>query len=131
MIKVERQSIRDLELRIIAIRSAIARCNAETSLTVGATTRSIADWLVWRREVAPDLRSFLHNMSQKIHSTRQDAARKMLSVVTSGDVATRPTDIFIHIDELELAAEIDELETIEGDLDGLLSLKNATTFIEV
>src|SRR5277367_6394116 len=52
-IKREMQSIRDLEERKIGIRRAIQQANERTNVTVGKQTRSIADWLVWKREVAP------------------------------------------------------------------------------
>jgi hypothetical protein len=37
----------------------------------------------------------------------------------------------VNLSEVELSKESEELEHILGDLDGQLSLKNATTIIEV
>lgn len=49
----ERQAIHDLQEYMIKVRRAIQKANESTSITVEGESRSIADWLVWRREVAP------------------------------------------------------------------------------
>src|SRR5215831_611359 len=51
-IRREMQSIVDLEERRITIRRAVQQANERNSVMVGKQTRTIADWLVWRREVA-------------------------------------------------------------------------------
>ena len=65
-IKREMQSIHDLEERKIVIRRAVQRANEQNTVTVARQTRSIADWLVWRREVAPIHQQFLANLRAKI-----------------------------------------------------------------
>src|SRR3990167_9466260 len=62
----ERQAIGDLQQRIIDIRTAIARANESTEIVVDDVTRSIAEWLVWRREVAPGVQQFLRSMATHI-----------------------------------------------------------------
>jgi len=127
----ERQAIADLEERKVQIRLAIQEANKQTELAVGKQKRSIADWLVWRREVVPTSQKFLAQMSASIRSVREDARRKGLAVVTTGDIAAKPTDVIINVNEFVLSGEIEQLEEILGNLDGQLSLKNATTYVEL
>ncbi len=124
VIRRERQAIHDLEERQIALRRAIAEVNAQNIIKVGDQERSIADWLVWRRGVAPGMQQFLFQISSQLARVRQDAMRKGV-LVTSGE-AKSPQDIVVNVNEQELAQEIEGLEEILGLLDGQLSLKNAT-----
>ena len=128
-IRAERQAIGDLRERLVAIRRAIARANMDTTITVGEMTRSIADWLVWRREVAPGIQNHLNVLRQGIQKVRNEARQKGLSV-TAGE-SSRPDDVIVNVDEQALAKEAEDLETVLGELDGQLSLKNATVVIEV
>lgn len=126
----ERQAIRDLEERIVAIRRAIQRANGEHSIAVGGETRSVADWLVWRREIAANQAAFVTQLRQRIQAVRREAQTKGFAV-TSAAEARALTDVIINVDEGELAAEAERLETIVGELDGQLSLKNATIVVDV
>src|SRR5690348_16121509 len=58
-IKREEQAVSDLEERLIAIRRAILAANTSTQVSVNGDTRSIQDWLTWRREVAPKQKDYL------------------------------------------------------------------------
>lgn len=127
-IKEARQSIDDLEKRIIRIRSAINQANTQNTITVNGESKTIAEWIIWRREIAPHSRSFLNNLNQNIQSVRQQAAQKGMTVTHEAD---NPTEVTIFLDEKALAAEIEGLEAILGELDGQLSLKNATILIEI
>jgi hypothetical protein len=129
-IKAELQAVDDLEERRVDIRRAIQAANAATNLTVGLGNMSIADWLIWRREVAPGLGVFYNQLRNHIDRVRSEAQRKGYMTV-GADAAARPGDIIVHVDEQLLATQIDNLEETLGTLDGALSLKNATTFIEV
>jgi hypothetical protein len=129
-IKRERQAIADLESRIVGLRRGIQRANDETKVTLGGQARSIADWLVWRRDVAPGERAFLANLRAGINNVRQQARQQGASVVPAGGEATRPQDVVINVSEQELATETEQLEEVLGALDGQLSLKNATTMIK-
>lgn len=130
-IKAERQAINDLQKRIIQIRTAIQKANETTTLIIGDQTQTMAEWLIWKREVAPAYQQFLIAIANKLHSMRSEVQRKGLSVVTSGDLAKTPQDIIVNIDEQALAQEIEKLEEVLGNLDGQLSLKNATVMVEV
>ena len=128
-IEQERQSINDLEDRILRIRSAINSANQETGLTLGGATRSISDWLVWRRDVASGHVSFLNNLRNQINSIRQQVQQKSLTM-TEG-AANDASQVAIHINERQLAEQIETHEEIMGQLDGQLSLLNATTTVTV
>jgi hypothetical protein len=137
-VRQERQAIHDLEERIVTIRSAIQAKNLETNVQVGDKTRTVSAWLNWRREVAePDdiqrskegSRAFLNQMVREITNVRQQLLAKGYKVV---DQETKDgNQIVIAVNERELAADVETMETTLGDLDGKLSLINATTFIEI
>ena len=136
-IKRERQAIRDLEERVVALRRAIAQANAQTTFAInGGTARSIADWLTWRREVAPGRQAFLTTLRDKVERVRREALSKGVNVVAAASAVTtgdggKPTDVLVNISEAELAKDIEALEEELGSLDGLLSLRNATTQITI
>jgi hypothetical protein len=125
----ERQAIGDLETRIVTIRRGIQRANDETQITINGVSRSIADWLVWRRDVAPGQQQFLGKLRASLNSVRDQARKQGVNMVSSGVIAEKPNDIVVNISEQELATEIEKLEDTLGQLDGQLSLKNATVAI--
>jgi hypothetical protein len=129
-IKRETQAIHDLEERKIAIRRAVQQANERNTVSVGKQMRSIADWLVWRREVAPIQQQFLANLRARIEQARQEATRRGASLGASAEAA-KPNDVIVNVNEQELAQHIEELEDVLGKLDGQLSLKNATLLLDV
>ena len=137
-VRAERQSIGDLEQRIVAIRTAIQRSNLSTIVSLDGRTRSVAEWLTYRREVAPGQGAFLTSINRGIREFRdkiQKEGGRVTSVsvgagaVVSGEKA--PVEFLLHIDEIALLKEQEDIEKVLGDLDGKLSLLNATTVIEV
>lgn len=130
-IKSALQGIADLEERIVTLRAAIAKANASCNISIGGENHTIADWLTWRREVAPQQQQFLSQLRARIDGVRQQALSKGFGVVaaTATIGETKPTDVLVNISEMALAAAMERLEAMLGDLDGQLSLKNATTFI--
>ncbi len=129
LITREKQAIQDLQLRLIKIRSLIQKANSENTITISEQTKSIVDWLTWRREVAPKHQRFLQDQISKINQMRQNAARQGVNV-TDKD-AGFSSDFVVNVNERELADQIEELENTLGVLDGQLSLKNATIFIDL
>lgn len=127
----ELQAIRDLEERLVAIRLAIQAANTATTVEILGEQRTIAEWLVWRREVYPGQAAFLDRLIMQLRDVRQQAIKKGLSVVTTSDVATTPNDIVVNLSELELQKAVERLAEMAGQLDGMLSLKNATTFVDL
>lgn len=126
LISRERQAIGDLENRIVTLRRGIQTANEESVVTINGTSRSVADWLVWRRDVAPGLKEFLAMMQGRLNSVREEARRQGSSVVSNSSEAQKPTDLIVNINEQGLAKEREMLEDTLGQLDGQLSLKNAT-----
>lgn len=129
-IQRETQAIKDLEEHVIKLRMAIAQANRDTTIKIGDVTRSVAEWLTWRRDVAPSMQVRFNHMASNIERARREAQRIGAQVVNSGETA-KPEDIIVNVREAQLAKEIEHLEEVLGTLDGQLSLKNATTIIEV
>lgn len=129
-IAVEEQAIGDLLERKVRIRLEIARANDVNYITIGSTSRSIAEWLIWRREAAPTLREHLASLTEQVNFARTDAKRRGGALVQPGETG-KLTDVVVNIGEREFAARVEALEEVLGTLDGLLSLKNATIQVDV
>jgi hypothetical protein len=127
VVSEERQAIQDLEARVIRLRSAINRSNQETKLTIGSTTRTISDWLIWKREVMPSYSKFLSQVGIRIQNERNDVSYSRRNSISENTDA----DLVVNLDEKALGAEAEELEEILGNLDGQLSLLNATVTVSV
>lgn len=128
-IRQEMQAVADLEKRLIELRRGIQTANEKTMLTIEGTEMSIADWLVWRRDISPIRNMFLSGLSNSLKSIRDQAKRQGSSLVSIGSQAEKPSDVIVNINEAELAGELEKLTNILGQLDGQLSLKNATVTI--
>ncbi len=130
-VRRERQAIDDLEERIVKLRAGIRNANEHTTITVEGTTRSIHDWLTWRREIASGHRAHLEQIRQTIMGIRANAHKAQAQVIPPGGVAAAPVDYHIHVDEAALLKELESVDIILSTLDGQLSLKNATTSVFV
>jgi hypothetical protein len=143
VISRERQAIGDLEQRIVDVRAAIARSNEATKITIAGKTRTVTEWLAWRKEVAPGAGVFLKDLRNRIDQVRQAQARGQVPrtdprlaalAIQATAIASqkeKPPEIMVNVDERELAKDSEAHEEILGQLDGQLSLKNATTEIRV
>lgn len=127
-IATERQGLRDLGSRVVALREGIHRANDTATITLGGQTRTISQWLTWRREIAPGEQAFLAKLRAQINGARDQAKRQGVATVAPG-AATTPADFVVNVSEQELGTQIESLEETLGALDGQLSLKNATTQI--
>jgi len=130
MIRRERQSISDLEDRIVYLRRGILRANSTIEITINGSTRSIADWLTWRRDVQPGQQVLLTRLRAGLAQVRDQAKRQGVQTVAKDADAKVPQDLVVNIDEAELARQIETMEDTMGQLDGQLSLKNATVQID-
>ena len=130
-IEQERQAIGDLHKRMMTLRQGINAANDATTVTINGKVMSISEWLTWRRDVAPSQQNFLINLRARLNQMRADAKKTGVAIVTASATtgAERPTDFIVNIDEELLAKETEDLEEILGQLDGQLSLKNATIAI--
>jgi hypothetical protein len=127
VIDKEMQAIKDLEQRKVDIRIAIQKANEETKVSIEGREMSIADWLVWRREVAPNRERFLYTLQASLRQARDAMRRGAFGQVSSGE----KTDLVVNIDEKSLADEVEKMKNILGQLDGQLSLKNATVMLNI
>lgn len=128
----ERQGIRDLHSRLVRIRCAIQVANHNTMLEVGGVTKTVAQWLGWRREVAGEEGKFLSTMAASVGEIRRQALAKGWGTATPGAVdPSKEYQILINVDEAALAKDVEGHEALLGALDGKLALVNATTLIEV
>lgn len=127
----EMQSIRDLGERLVLIRSRIFNANKMTNLEINGVTRSVADWLVWRREVAPMVKTFQQELTRGIAGVRKNALERGFTIAKTNEQATAPTDVIIEVDEAQLSKDAEALQELLDLLDGKLSLHNATTPVEV
>ena len=132
-IRRERQSIVDLETKIVAIRSAIQAANLATDLEIEGERRTLAAWLNWRREVSQGSKSFLGELAATLDHMRKQAIQRGQPVTNAAAAAPNPEigEWVVNISEKDLAEEIDRSERILGQLDGKLSLLNATITIDV
>lgn len=128
-VKRTRQSIKDLEARAVAIRLAITRSNLATDLKIDERQGSVAEWLVWRREIAAGQEQFLRTMIGNIDNIRNKALREGRHLVKDGE--GRDVDIVVNVDETELQAELEAITNVLGVLDGRLSVLNATTHVDI
>jgi len=131
VVERELQGIKDLEDRIVSIRRAIREANAATEISVCGTTKSIEEWLTWRREVAPGMQHRLANMRARINAVRDKGQKEGFAVLQGGQAASKELDVIVNLDEGDLAKQIEGLEETLGTLDGQLSLKNATVALEL
>lgn len=129
LIERELQSIHDLQKRLVDIRSAIQDANQNNIITIGSETKTISDWLTWRREVAPKEQQFFNTLFARLSQMRQEALRKGVSV--SDQDKGYSNDVVVNINEKKLSETIEGIEEILGVLDGQLSLKNATLVVEL
>jgi len=126
----ERQAHADLLDRIVKIRGAIQKKNHEIMIVNNGKSKSLADWLSWRKEAAPHLQSLLEGLMNAVGQLKTQTRRAGARIVSEGASAS-PEDIILHLSETELAKEVEDLQKTLGDLDGKLSLINATTTIEI
>jgi hypothetical protein len=129
----EIQATSDLQKNLVALRVAIQKKNLESVLTLQDRSLTIAEWLIWRREVAPAAQTFTSTLALEILSKRQAHERevKAASATTSDGQAIKESNVIVNYSEAVLAKEIEDLGIILGNLDAKLSIFNATTTIEV
>lgn len=128
----EKQSINDLYARKIKIKTEIHKSNGNTPITIEGMTMTVSEWLVWKKDVYNTYVMFLKNASTKAKQTVEfkvgDNGR--VSVYQDKEGNPQIMEIKANIPYTEYLKECEKLGLIFDKLDGQLSLKNATTFIE-
>lgn len=127
----ERQAIEDLEERVVHIRTAIQQVNLITPLTVQGEGHTIMEWLNWRKEISASQVAFIKTLRTEVLTIRKTAQSKGVAVVGPGVTPEKSQDILVNVDEAALVREAERLELVLGELDGKLSLLNATTMVTV
>lgn len=131
-IQREVQAMADLMLRYVAITNAIKQANLNNTIQIDKLEKSIADWLVWRKEIAPVQQSFYTMMQRTINAARETGKSTRRIVTSQGDQFSPTNDnLVVNYDEKALSSQAEELEAVLSALDGQLSLKNAQILIEV
>lgn len=128
VIEKEMQAIKDLQARVLKIRTAINAANTKTVLEVKDMSMTISEWLIWKRDILPYMEDLYATMSNKINKQRGQLG--MPSRLQAAQQVTGE-DLISHVNEVELMEKIEELGEIKDRLDGLLSLKNAQVEITV
>ncbi len=91
-IAAERQSIGDLQKNIVNLRIGINRANDNTTITIEGVTRTISEWLIWRRDISKNEQKLLQVLRSSIESIRQGAKRQGLNLVSKETEALQPSD---------------------------------------
>jgi large subunit ribosomal protein L7/L12 len=125
----EQQAITALLERKVHIRRGVQAANQQATITHEDETRSIADWLVWKREVVARRSEFLNQMRYRIEQARREMSRHAAS--QTGEGSSRGRDLVVHVNEKELAGELEALEERQGYLIGQFALKNATVVVDL
>lgn len=118
------QAFNDLAARHERIRVAVMGSNLATMLTLQGETRSVFGWLTWRREIAQRHSGLCDQLANQIKSLRQN----MQTQTMPGGEKINAT---VALSEVELQKRRERVQLILGELDGQLSLLNATTKIDV
>ena len=126
----EMQAVADLRTRAILLRTSIQKINLEKAISVNGDTRTVSEWLTWRREHSATQKSFVENLIRSIGNAREKFRKE--GGVTA--LQNRPSgvpegELVVNLDERWILSEQDRLEKSLGDLDGQLSLFNARTEI--
>lgn len=124
-----KQSIVDLEDNLVKIRKAIHAKNIETEITIKGLTKTIDEWLSWKKDIYEGSKNSLNDIENIIN-------REVEEIKKNPKVKKDEADnvVLLTLEPSEDLAEIEKskerLLTIYENLDGQLSLKNATTIIE-
>src|SRR5258706_707033 len=127
------QAYRDLAARYVLLRHKMLQANLTNNITLRGETKPIYDWLVWRRDLAPKMQVFYQRLV--LHLQQMRAPRRQGQAIVGGNIAVnmadvKQDDLEVNLNESKLYEDKENLEAMLGELDGLLSLKNATITIE-
>lgn len=127
-LKEEMQAISDLEERLVNLRRSVNFTNDITLIELEGISKTISGWIIWRREVAPTRTRFINDLRLKLERAREELRRQPM--YATKDTQDKPLDMVVNVDEQALNKEAQQIENILGQLDGQLSLKNATIAIK-
>lgn len=125
------QSLTDLLQRKVDIRTAINSVNASTVLDIAGEKRTVAEWIIWRREAFKQELDAYQRLQQHILAARKDCNSKNLALRDDGQQPVKVNEVSCFIKEGQIQKNIERLTAIESTLDGQLSRVNATTTVEI
>lgn len=130
LIKQKIQSIASLFVRLEKIKGAIAQANLMNEITIGENTKTIFDWLTWKRDISKDHLAFLNQISANV--TNQIASNSRNPQVFKDESGnTQLVEVISNVDLSDILRKREIMTEQIEKLDGQLSLKNATIMIEV
>ncbi len=124
------QSTRDLNTKLIKIRSAISTANLTHSIAIGKEIKTIHDWLIWKREVFQKYHQVV-NQAQARAKTQLESYTNSPKVYKDEEDRQQLVQWVSNVDISALQKEAQELSDMYNKLDGQLSLKNATITVEI
>lgn len=129
-VRRELQAISDMEERLLDVKHSIIVANSTTVVTVEGVTRTIEDWIHWKREVAPLRKSFIERVLKHVEELRQRFDQDRRSHSSNESIDPKSFNLVVNADERVLQKELEQLELILSSLDAKLSVKNAGTLVE-
>ena len=126
----EVQALCDLEDYFIRIRSGISQANLSNLITIGGLSKTIHDWLTWKREISKEQVSFVNTIVHQVKETL-DISGKKPQVYADAEGKTHLVHYKVNLDYPAWVKKQEHLAEIFEKLDGQLSLKNATIVIKV
>lgn len=131
MVKAELQSIADNEKRVVSLRMAINKANLENSITIEGQTKTIAEWIIWKRDILPRLQDRLERMNKELVVSPKVTTSAELWQREVNRQAPEVVNHVFNISEKKLLEEIQLVQSIEEKLDGMLSLSNANIDVTI
>lgn len=126
----ELQSIENLNLNLIKIRSAIMKANLENNIVIDGASLPIYSWLVWRKEVFNVLQRTYEDIWEK---TKQEVDKSMRTPQVVKDNEGKVIElarVIPNMNHVECQKIFQKISETNDSLDGKLSLANATIVIE-
>lgn len=124
------QSAQDNAGRLERIRRAVAASNANNKIEVLGESKTVTEWLAWRKELSSAQKSVLSSAINIINSKKAEVAQRPSFYKMDKDAEPRLARLVVNAELEPLENKLLNLVEIEEKLDGQLSLKNATTTIE-
>lgn len=130
MIGRETQGIQDLNQRLARIRATISLANLTNNISISGDLRTIHDWLIWKREIAKDQIAFVSSVHKNV-KTHMDQSGKTPQVYKDTNDAVQIVKYVYNLDYAQWLKHDEILNEKLEQLDGQLSLKNATILVEI
>lgn len=127
-LKKEFQALTDLRTRFVKLRAAISVANMDTEVTINERTMSIHDWLTWKREIVKEEQTFTNAVVTSVNATLNQVQRSPQCY----DDAEGKKHLVVFNTNIDLPSFVkrqENLTTMLENLDGQLSLKNATVMV--